>query len=172
MTETLKLKLSNTNVLIVKLICSLIFTLFIGCKNYDEENLCKKNNFWYTYRYDTNSDSFRIINYGYKFYRNKVDIMSYSFDINELSELVIDDVYIPKDWYIDSSKRILHFKSDDYEILYHKQDTILIRDPPTGKRFLLINCGGVNPKKLPQSYRIKQRNRSHNPSDTLPTRQI
>lgn len=106
--------------------------------------------------------------------------MSYSFDINELSELVIDDVYIPKYWYIDSSKRILHFKSDDYEILYHKQDTILIRDPPTGKRFLLItgkrflliNCGGVNPKKLPQSYRIKQRNRSHNPSDTLPTRQI
>lgn len=101
------------------------------------------------------SDSFRIINYGYKFYDNEVIIMSYDYEENKMSEIITDDILIPKDWYVDCSKRILHFKGDDYDILYHNQDTLLIQMPSIEKKFLLINCGEVNPTLVPQSYYIR-----------------
>lgn len=146
-------KKSNTNALIARLICSLIAILLVGCQNSEEKRLSIKNNFWYSYEYDAKSDSYRITNYGYKFHDNEVDIMSYDFDKNEMSEIIIDDIYIPKEWY--SSKRTLHFKGDDFDILYHNQDTLLLQIPSIRKRLLLINCGEVNPEHVPQSYRIK-----------------
>lgn len=155
--ETANRKISNINALIARLICSLIVILFFGCHNSEEKGLSVKNNFWYSYEYDAPSDSFRITNYGYRFHDKDVDIMSYDFDKNEMSEIVIDDVLIPKEWYIDSSKRILHFKGNDYDILYHNQDTLLLQFPSNRKRFLLINCGEVSPEHVPQSYRIKDR---------------
>lgn len=104
MMETANRKISNINALIARLICSLIVILFLGCHNSEEKGLSVKNNFWYSYEYDAPSDSFRITNYGYRFHDKDVDIMSYDFDKNEMSEIVIDDVLIPKEWYIDSSK--------------------------------------------------------------------
>ena len=155
--ETANRKISNINALIARLICSLIVILFLGCHNSEEKGLSVKNNFWYSYEYDAPSDFFRITNYGYRFHDKDVDIMSYDFDKNEMSEIIIDDVLIPKEWYIDSSKRILHFKGNDYDILYHNQDTLLLQFPSNRKRFLLINCGEVSPEHVPQSYRIKDR---------------
>lgn len=155
--ETANRKASNINALIARLICSLIAILLLGCHNSEEKGLSVKNNFWYSYEYDAPSDSFRITNYGYRFHDNDVDIMSYDFDKNEMSEIVIDDVLIPKEWYVDSSKRILHFKGNDYDILYHNQDTLLLQFPSNRKLFLLINCGEVSPEYVPQSYRIKDR---------------
>lgn len=155
--ETANRKASNINALIARLICSLIAILLLGCHNSEEKGLSVKNNFWYSYEYDAPSDSFRITNYGYRFHDNDVDIMSYDFDKHEMSEIVIDDVLIPKEWYVDSSKRILHFKGNDYDILYHNQDTLLLQFPSNRKRFLLINCGEVSPEYVPQAYRIKDR---------------
>lgn len=160
MTESANRKISNINALIARLICSLIVSLFIvslfiGCQNSEEKRLAVNNNFWYSYEYDDKSDSYRINNYGYKFHDNKVDIMSYDFEKNEMSEIIIDDVYIPKEWYVDSSKRTLHFKGDDYDILYQNQDTLLLQIPSIRKRLLLINCGEVNPTLVPQSYYLR-----------------
>lgn len=159
MMETVNGKISNINALIARLICSLFAILFIGCQSTEEKRLSEKNNFWYSYEYDAPSDSFRITNYGYRFHGNYVDIMSYDFDMNEMSEIIIDDVLIPKEWYVDSAKRILHFKGDDYDILYHNQDTLLLQFQSNRKRFLLINCGEVSPEHVPQAYRIKKQNR-------------
>lgn len=155
--ETANRKISNIDRLIALLICSLIVILLYGCHSSEEKGLSVKNNLWYCYEYHTPSDSFGITNYGYRFHGKEVDIMSYNFEKNEMSEIIIDDVLIPKEWYIDSSKRILHFKGDDYDILYHNQDTLLLQSPSNKKRFLLINCGEVNPEHAPQSYRIKYR---------------
>ena len=145
--------------LIGSFICSLFAILFLGCHNSEEKELSVKNNFWYSYEYDAPSNSFRITNYGYRFHGNYVDIMSYDFDKNEMSEIIVDDVLIPKEWYVDYAKRILHFKGDDYDILYHNQDTLFLQSPSNRKRFLLINCGEVSPEHVPQAYRIKRQNR-------------
>lgn len=130
----------------------LINLSLISCyKNEFEKKITDSNSFWYIYEYDSTNNSFKNINYGYKFQNNgRYKYMNYDYSYNKLSEFkdVMNDVRSSNKWSYNRNNNLFILNYWNQKVIYNSKDTIVLEHIDTSKKYILINLGDKNPEVL------------------------
>lgn len=143
-------KAINNRILILFTI--LINLSLISCdKNEFENKITDSNSFWYIFEYDSINNSFKNINYGYRFLNNgQYKFMHYDYSSNKLSEFkdVINDIKKTNKWSYNKDNNLFIFNNWEHKIIYNSKDTIVLEHVDVPKKYILINLGYKNPDIL------------------------